>query len=169
MADMVEVWINKVVVKRWPWYTQEVKKFTVFLVIAAVLSLALTAHAAVPVLSIFGGPVLAKIICKNGSLLIVGPPGPGAFLLLPPPASVLFPFFFPVPPNFVLGGATLGGVCACPTGGCEALAVAGFVLGGPIGAAIGAAASTIPADGTIRVVGTSLPKPSTPAGPIPDF
>ena len=89
-----------------------------------------TAYAAVPLL-IFGGPVIAKTVCNYGSLLIVGPPMPGSFLLLPPPASLIFPFFLPFPKRLVLGNATPGGLC-----------MVGVV--------------PIPAVGTIKMIGTSF-------------
>lgn len=105
-----------------------------------------------------GGKVLAMSICVNGKLLVLSPPTPGPYLFpfVPPPLLLGFP---PIIASWVLGLAIPGGACICPRGGCELLALAGFILAGPIGAAIGAGASTIPALGTFFLIGTTPPAP----------
>lgn len=136
-----------------------------------------SAKAFLPILP-FGGKILAETVCKNGVLLLVPLPIPGLYLLPPPPAAIIYRYGLPILSNNVLGLASPGGACVCPTGGCEVAVAAGViigaVLGGPIGAIIGGligfGGTTIPALGTVRIIGTSLPIPiPSSSTPIPDF
>lgn len=135
------------------------KYFAVAAMSISLLTAALPAFAFLP----FGGRIVAEIPCKNGVLLALSPPTPGFYLLPPPPAARVYAFFLPIIPNWVLGLAVPGGVCACPSPHCEIAAVAGAIgglaLAGPVGAVIGAAvgigATTLPAQATIIMVGTS--------------
>ncbi len=82
----------------------------------------------------FGGFVTHVEYCCNGILLQVGPPVGGLYLV--GPGSIIFPFYqFFRSGVYVLGNASPGGACSLISSECEV---------------------TIPAIGTVSIMGTSL-------------
>lgn len=81
----------------------------------------------------FGGFAFNQIFCANGILLFVGPPRGGTFMYSP--GAQLRARFAPFAGHWVLGLASPGGACVCPSGNCLA--------------------GAIPAQGTIVIVGTN--------------
>lgn len=68
-----------------------------------------------------GGLVYSQIFCANGVLLFVGAPRGGSFMYSP--GARLYAKFAPFSGRHVLGLASPGGACTCPSGNCEAGAI----------------------------------------------
>jgi|SRR3989338_4262216 len=84
----------------------------------------------------FGGRILFVNYCCNGGAMVhVGPPNPGTFYFQAGVSKLFDAYQIYSPGVWVLGNATYGGVCQSAESGCSA---------------------TLPAQGTIMNVGTSL-------------